>query len=70
MDNKDSIKRKPMFFMWIVIGIGIGALIGGGISGSFVVGAGLGVGLGLLLGLWSERLYAKTIKNRDKDGKA
>ncbi len=67
MDNKNSVKSKPMFFMWIVIGIGIGALIGGGLFGSFVVGAGIGVGLGLLLGLWTESLYKKIKNERSKD---
>ena len=51
--------------MWIVIGIGMGALIGGGIFGSFVVGAGLGVGLGVLLGIWTEHIYRKNKEKQD-----
>jgi len=49
--------------MWIVIGIGAGALIGGGLFQNFIFGAGIGVGLGLLLGLWSEYLF-KRMKNK------
>lgn len=52
--------------MWIVIGIGVGALIGGGLFQNFAFGAGIGVGLGLLLGLWSEHLYRKS-KNKDNN---
>jgi amino acid transporter len=64
MAEKSKKQRKPYFFMWIVIGIGVGAMIGGGIFGSFVLGAGLGVGLGVALGLWSEYLARKMNKDR------
>lgn len=51
--------------MWIVIGIGMGALIGEGIFGSFVLGAGIGVGLGVMLGLWTEYLIKKNKEKQD-----
>jgi len=63
MEEKKKVERKPYFFMWIVIGIGAGALIGGGLFQNFIFGAGIGVGLGLLLGLWSEYLF-KRMKNK------
>jgi hypothetical protein len=50
--------------MWIIIGIGVGALVGGGLFHSFVVGAGVGVGFGVLLGLWAERVSKRM--NKDK----
>jgi hypothetical protein len=62
-----KLRGKPLFFMWIVIGIGIGALIGGSAFGSFTFGAGIGVGLGILLGLWSERIYARSKREERKD---
>ncbi len=69
MEEKQKVQRKPYFFMWIVIGIGVGALIGGGLFKSFVVGAGVGVGLGLLLGLWTESIISKSRKKKN-DGHA
>lgn len=63
------MKGKPMFFMWIVIGIGVGAAIGGSLFNSFPLGAGLGVGVGILLGLWSERIYRNIKSKEDEQGK-
>lgn len=62
MEENKKMQRRPYFFMWIVIGIGMGALIGGGIFHSFVVGTGIGVGLGVALGLWAEYLYKRSKK--------
>ncbi|MDT8393678.1 MAG: hypothetical protein RQ761_07520 [Bacteroidales bacterium] len=63
------MKGKPLFFMWIVIGIGIGAAIGGSLFNNYTFGAGLGVGLGILLGLWSEHIYRKMKNKDDEQGK-
>lgn len=70
MEEKRKVQRKPYFFMWIVIGIGVGALVGGGLFNSFVVGAGVGVGFGVLLGLWSENIISKSRKNKKDGGNA
>ena len=62
------MKGKPMFFMWIVIGIGVGAAIGGSLFDNFPLGAGLGVGIGILLGLWTERIYRNMKKKQNEQG--
>lgn len=64
MEGQNKKNKKPPFIMWVIIGIGAGALIGGGLFQNFVFGAGIGVGLGILLGLWAERISRRM--NKDK----
>lgn len=64
MTKEKRINKKPPFIMWVVIGIGAGALIGGALFKNFVFGAGIGVGIGILLGLWAEHISKKMSKDK------